>query len=155
MASCLDVENICSGERDINTSNVCPKQWSIGESAFCKSLLCTIVDIHTSVLGTKLYSVKYAVNGDQEVVPKHLLYVIDMDDDDDFLPTINTSDISCADSFQSVKKATKRHLDLENDEIDEIAKCRLSHNTSNQTRWAVKLFRGKQKYFFLTALLVS
>ena len=109
----------------------------------CKSLLCTVIDIHTSVLGMNLYRVKYAVSGDEEVLPKHQLQVIDLDDDEEFFPTINTADICAGDSLTAVKKATKRHLELQDDKIDEIAKCRLSINTLNQTSWIFKLFRGK------------
>ena len=51
-------------------------------------------------------------------------------------------------SIEPQKSSVGRHAVLDDDEIDTIAKNRLSANSEKQTKWAVSLFKGKLLFHF-------
>ena len=123
-----------------------PKVWKIGQACTVRTLMATIVDIVPSVLGISMYKVCFVDSRETDTVPKHLLQEIEGfdDDDDDFFATINTEDINASDKSQcSTPAKYNRFLKVSEEDIDTVAKSRLSQHTEYQTRWAVNLFKGK------------
>ena len=95
---------------------------------------------------------------------KHELQPFDMEDDCDMLPQMNwdqpivimdgdhdanmdpMSDVLTDEQVEMPCNVPSRHAILSDSDIDEVAKQRLAQNTSYQTRWAVRLFRGEYCY---------
>ena len=66
--------------------------------------------------------------------PKKNVYAVNIDNKPDKMPEAEQRDTGTKHS---------RHDVLTDQELDEIANERLSVNTQNQTKWAVKLFKGE------------
>ena len=130
----------------MDTENV--KQWKVGMIATCRSLLCRIMDIQQSPLGIKLYVIEFVDSGHVDRVPKHLLHEVEDLDEDEFLvfdTLFVASDVQETSVFTLQETAdTNRHALLTDEEITAVAQAHLSPHTESQTKWAVKLFKGKQ-----------
>ena len=112
------------------------------------TLLCTVIDIVDSQIGFKRYLIQYVDSRERREVPKHELSIVtglqqEFDDESDFEWEIEVADSESKDSCDVPVPKKRRHAALTDVELDNVAAERLSKNTEHQTRWAVKLFKGK------------
>ena len=125
-----------------------PKQWKVGQMCTVRSLLATIENIVPSMLGICMYEVKFVDSGHIDTVPKHMLQEIegfDEEDESSFLANVDAlpEEICASDSTRGCKPTQySRFLHVSEEDIDEVAKSRLSKHTEYQTSWAVNLFKG-------------
>ena len=61
-------------------------------------------------------------------------------------PSASTSTSTGVLNANTSTSARKRHVEMSQEEIDDIAKRRLCENTDKQTRWAITLLRGTYMY---------
>ena len=134
------------------------------EMAMCRGLLCYIQKIKPSpVMGIQLYEVKFAISGDVDTVQKHMLQEMDDVCEDEVLlapevvndlmndEMLDVPEMVASDCIQTctslpvdnVPAVSSRYARLTEEQIDDVAKSRLSVHTEKQTRWAVRLFKGK------------
>ena len=121
------------------------KVWKVGNLCTVQSLTATIEEIVPSVLGISMFKVRFVDSSYTDVVPKHSLHEIDgFDSDDDFAVNLDIPEQICAsDSARSAQPTQYgRFLNVSEEEIDNVARSRLSQHTEYQTRWAVNLFKG-------------
>jgi hypothetical protein len=118
-----------------------------GELVTHNSLLCIIENIKLSQLGFRKYDILYVDSGDRASVAKHQISPIEVEElsdlpDCDWDTSITEESIHTDDVSEPVNKKS-RFAHLTNEQLDEVASERLSRNTDHQTKWAVKLFKGK------------
>ena len=149
-----------------------PENFDIGDWVVCRGELCKVVDIQATHLGYRSFVVQNFDTGVTNNVSKHELIkavlqdiTLLKEDWDDDIPefvldtaarpatvTGATSSATAATATATAATGTaptatsSRHAILDDTEMDEIAKARLSHNSEKQTMWAVALLRGK-KFF--------
>ena len=123
------------------------KTYKKGMVLLHNTLLCTVIDIVDSEIGFKRYLIQYVDSRERREVPKHELSVVqglqqEFEDDSEFQWELQVPSQS-EDSSDVPLAKRKRHAALTDAELDRVAAERLSKNTEHQTRWAVKLFKGK------------
>ena len=129
-----------------------PKVWSIGELAVVRTLLCRIIGIQKNLLGVNLYTVEFVDSKNVDVVYKQELSETGLEklfaDDQELAFTTLTVDpslLECTNSHDVKPDPVQnkgRHVKLSEEDIVDIANSRLSKNTEEQTRWAVRLYKG-------------
>jgi hypothetical protein len=130
-----------------------PKTWEIGEFVIYKGEICVLTNVENTILGCKHYTVQNFDSGKQYTVYKHQLsepniQELQLGDIPDTEWEVSLKDdcekvISIGNNEEEQEKRNIRHAILSDSEIDNVARARLSIHTENQTRWAVRLFRGK------------
>ena len=119
-----------------------------------KDNMCIIKDIVPTHLGFSTYLIENVDTGAQYTVGKHCISPLDFLEMDEsqfsaLMSAIGTesevknqSDEVLDVHVPSTSTATKRHVDMSDAEIDELARKRLCQNTDKQTQWAVSLLKG-------------
>ena len=126
-----------------------PKVWKVGNCCTVHSLMATIEEIVPSVLGICMYKVRFVDSRDTDVVPKHSLHEIEgFDSDEDFSVNMDIPEQICASDSARSSEPTQyaRFLNVSEEDIDNVARSRLSQRTEYQTGWAVNLFKGRIVY---------
>lgn len=149
------------------------KHWQIGELLVCRGLLCILVDVVKNPIGFNMYRIQFVDSGEYDVVAKHALSEIEVDDvmfsetvSEEWDTDITASDVVTGSGPAICKGLSQlqsegdednpkcnviplastsktRHCYLNEEEINEVAKSRLSLHTENQTKWSVRLFKGE------------
>jgi hypothetical protein len=89
-----------------------------------------------------------SVSIDEEVFPQ-MLWDNALDVDEQF----KNDDFESVVESESVPQKKKRHVEMSAEEIDAVAKKRLSDSTEKQTKWAVYLLKGE--YNIIIVYVVS
>ena len=114
------------------------------EIVLYRNAKCMIQNIEKSVLGFNLYNIIDIDTGEVHLVNKHEIQVTDlpeMDWDTDIILEEIESDAE-NDENEEKENLPRRHAELDDEEIEEVANQRLSRSTGHQTKWAVNLFKG-------------
>ena len=149
-----------------NMATPSPENFKIGEWVTWRGELCRIVDIQATHLGYRAFCVQHFETGMINNASKHELQkavlqevsVLNENWDEDIPEyvldtaarpapaTIATATATAATATATTATATTScHAQLDESEMDEIAKARLSHNSEKQTKWAVALLRGMKQ----------
>ena len=141
-----------------------PTLYAVGQLVHCRNEVCRIKTIEKSFLGFNHYQVFSLETYQHYIVPKHEIQPVVLDEVTEVCETDWDTPIILADptdvqdtahdvpepaatavhSEASVKPATQgRHAVMTASDLDEVAAQRLAPNTEHQTRWAVKLLKGK------------
>lgn len=126
------------------------KQWEIGDMVMLQQELCVLTGVSASPMGYKLYRVQSLDTGEFKTVHKHELSELVLEDLVDGLVTewdtnVDSSVAGVPEVAVPVVEVKNpgRFADMSDAQLDDVAKSRLSVNTENQTRWAVRLYKGK------------
>jgi hypothetical protein len=109
-------------------------KYDIGELVLYKDEVCLVTDIQATPLGFSRYQLSSLDSGELHTVAKHEISKVDFLDMDDTI-AFEIDD-------QKPAKIAKRHAELDDQDLDEVARQRLSAKTESQTRWAVAVFKG-------------
>ena len=134
-----------------------PKVFHVGNVLLHNTLMCTVTQIERTPMGFHRYHIRYVESGHINVVPKHELRTIEGFDNDDMpemqwdtpilevnpCTEVNPGVKPCTDVNPTASTSCKRFVTLTEEQLDGVAQERISRNTENQTKWAIKLFRGK------------
>jgi hypothetical protein len=122
------------------------KKWEIGDIMLCKGELCVLTAIMDTPMGFSQYRIQSLDSGTFQTVNKHELQEIvveDMDVGSDWDSRIDhLGGVANAGESVSLPVNPERYATMSEEDLDEVAKSRLSGNTESQTRWAVRLFKG-------------
>jgi hypothetical protein len=116
--------------------------FEIGDLCMHKGALCLILDIQPTPLGFRRYEINNIDTGIVLSVPKHELSEVDLLDVEGIC-LLEDKDTEVDTVGEKVEVTSrKRHATLTEEEVDQVAKKRLSDKTEAQTRWAVKILKG-------------
>ena len=140
------------------------ESFAVGDICIYAGQLCVVEDIAETPLGFRRYSINNVDSGESINVQRHSIAKpeIEILDDGDInwdneivmqdtseprnLETTTTehvlAPIDTNVQQEPVQLNKTRHAQLTDDDIDNVAKQRLSVSTKNQTRWAVNVLRG-------------
>ena len=135
-----------------------PETFYVGQYVDHKGGIFVINNIEDTPLGYRRYVIQNVETNDVLCVPKHAIYPTHMEevDENEFnwdtdVFNINPQHAETEENVIELKEEVptkkSRYVDVTNEEIDEIAKARISTNSDKQTKWAVSLFKGKKKFF--------
>ena len=147
-----------------------PENFDIGEWVTWRGELCQVVDIQATHLAYRSFCVQNFDTGVLNNVSKHELrkailqevsvmnenwdedipeYVLDTPARPATATAATATATSATTSAATATAATttsSRHAVLDESEIDDIAKARLSHNSEKQTKWVGALLRGRYRF---------
>lgn len=120
--------------------------FEVGDIVVYDNNLYMLDSIQNTHLGYRSYNIRSLENGTILNVSKHLISKPEITDLD--ISEINWDDEieeNVSESGPQNNIQGNRHVIMSEEEINEVAAARLSHNTEAQTKWAANLFRGKYK----------
>jgi hypothetical protein len=116
-----------------------------GDIVLYQEQICIIQEIKQSNLGFRRYTLNNIETGSSFECSKHEMQLLENAELEE-IPEMNWDTELRSDSDVAPKKVgntnTHRHALLSQEDMDSVAKERLSLNTTYQTQWAVSLFRG-------------
>ena len=130
------------------------KSWKLGEWCCYKGTVCRVDEITESPLGFRLFRLSNCENGTvytnvakHELQEVHVQELTEADFQAEQLATEESTVEELLPTVAEIPTVTKpsRHASLSEVDLDEVAKKRLSAHTDYQTRWAVRVFKGKKK----------
>jgi hypothetical protein len=123
------------------------EKFDVGDLVYFEGKLCFVNSVDRSQLGFHTYVLTDTNNGSEYRAHKHKLEHFIVDNDVDVLEV--DWDVPLIDEVDQIEKehvnaepTSTRHIVMSDNDIDEVAKQRLSINTEHQTRWAVNLLKG-------------
>lgn len=117
--------------------------FAVGDLVQYSDKLCVISDIVPTHLGFRTYNLTDIDNGKFYNVAKHLLSQVDFLTTADTFTFDDTSDLVPQENIPPGDHNSSRHAVMTDQQIDEVARKRLSEKTEAQTKWAVGLYKGK------------
>ena len=129
-----------------------PETVYVGQYVAHNGSIYVITNIEATALGYRSYHIENIEKNEVLFVGKHAIYPTHMEEIDhnefDYdtevfnnIPTETEENVT--ELKKEVKTNNSRYVDVTNEEIDQIAKARISENSEKQTKWAVSLFKGK------------
>lgn len=125
------------------------KVWDIGDILLLDKEICVLIAVIPSSIGYNMYRVQSLDSGEFKTVHKHQLSEVLVEDFGEVLEADWDTSLECIVPEAPYTEVTEvevknpdRFAKMSEDELDDVAKSRLSLNTENQTRWAVRLYRG-------------
>jgi hypothetical protein len=142
------------------------QKYSVGDIVSYKDSVCVINDVVQNVLGYQTYVICDLDTGEISNVAKHTISSVEcVSIDEEVFPQMlwdnaldvdeqfKNDDFESVVESESVPQKKKRHVEMSAEEIDAVAKKRLSDSTEKQTKWAVYLLKGE--YNIIIVYVVS
>jgi hypothetical protein len=133
-----------------------PIQYNSGDLVIHNGQLCIVRNVEKTRLGFNSYLLNNVESGDEFWAPKHSLEMFSVGDEAPILEVdwdipvkvdpgdVDVQIVNADQPLTNVDVTDKstRYVELTEDDMDEVARQRLSHNTEYQTRWYVNLLKG-------------
>ena len=122
-----------------------PDRFEIGDPVIFNSRVCVVQAVQNTHLGYKSYNIVDCETGKECNMSKHQLTKPKITECN--MQDVNWDEnlvfVELSDPVTGLTVQPTRHVQMNEDEIDQIAQSRLSANSEKQTKWVVNMLKGK------------